>query len=323
MKTRMTLLLSSLIAFNSLAAESATFSLSMDNDGLFAYDQEYTNGLFASYTTSELPSQRRLSWLSLSSHSLDKYEFVLGQKMYTPRDLSAEEPLANQRPYAGVLLGEVNYISILPQRVARTNFTLGTVGEHSLAAKAQRLVHDITDSEFPNGWDNQVEEGIVANVGYLNHLAWYRSAPSNDNQFEVANISEANLGTLRSDVSSGLMFRWGENLTSSFGSANIDNEMPFRASLLGRGKESWFAYTGAEIRYRFSDVTLEGDRPEILHPERYPITLEKLQATAVAGFAWYNENFGASLTAAIGTIEYQESQDNYHANASFSLFFFL
>ena len=229
----------------------------------------------------------------------------------------------NDRPYAGFLYTEANYLSILPHRVTRYSVTLGTVGEQSLARQAQRFVHDITDSEYPNGWAFQVDEGLVGNLGYLNHYAWHCSTFTNSTQFEISNISEINAGNFRSDASTGVMLRWGEYLSTSIGAANIDSERPFRASALRNGTIGWFAFSGLEARYRFNDITIEGDRPGIAEPENYPATLENKQATIVAGFTWYNTNFGGSLTAAIKTNDYKEALDSTQGNLSISLFFFL
>ncbi|WP_341866798.1 lipid A deacylase LpxR family protein [Vibrio rhodolitus] len=323
MKTACGFVLISALSTHFCFASQPTLTATFDNDGLFGVDREYTNGLFLSYTSAELPLDNRLTSLSLSSQSLDKFEVMLGQKMYTPRDLFASEPLVNQRPYAGLLYSELNYLTILPQRTARYNVTLGVVGEDSLAAKAQRLVHNITNSEYPNGWDYQVEEGLVFNLGYLNHYALYRASSSNSTQFEISNISEINGGNLRSDISSGLMLRWGENLTGSLGAANIDSERNFRPSALGNAKQAWFLYSGIELMYRFNDITLEGNRPGIENEQNFPITLDHTQAGAVMGVAWYNHQFGASFSANIRTADYQQALSDYHANASFSVFFFL
>ena len=323
MKTQCFVLISLLLSTSGYASQLATVSFTSDNDAPFGTDSDYTNGLFVSYTTGKLNDSARSELLSLSTHSLDKVEFVLGQKMYTPDNISSSFPIANDRPYAGFLYSEVNYLTILPERMSRYNVTLGTVGENSLAQQAQRLVHDMTDSEYPNGWEFQVDEGLVANLGYLNHYAWNRTTFSNSTQFELANVSEVNIGNFRSDVSTGLMFRWGEYLSSSIGAANIDSGRPFRAGYLGKGTDGWFAFTGLEARYRFNDITIEGDRPGIADPENYPATLEKGQATLVAGFTWYNANFGGSFTATINTNDYKEAIDSTHGSASLSLFFFL
>lgn len=65
------------------------------------------------------------------------------------------------------------------------------------------------------------------------------------------------------------MFRWGgTNLASNIGAANISVESPFSASMLAQDTSSWFLFTGGfEGRYRFNDMTIEGDRLVFLsHP---------------------------------------------------------
>ena len=172
MKTQYFVLISLLLSASGYASSSPIISLTSDNDAPFGVDNDYTNGLFFSYTTRMLSDSSRIKPLSLSTQSFDKLEFVLGQKMYTPDNISSSFPIANDRPYAGFLYSEMNYLTILPERMSRYNVTLGTVGENSLAQQAQRFVHDMTDSEYPNGWEFQVDEGLVANLGYLNHYAW-------------------------------------------------------------------------------------------------------------------------------------------------------
>lgn len=323
MKTHYFVLISLLISTSGYTSQLPTVSFTSDNDAPFGLDNDYTNGLFISYTTGELGDNSQLEPLSLSARSLDKLEFVFGQKMYTPENIASSFPVENDRPYAGFLYTEINYLTILPERMSRYSVTLGTVGKHSLAQQAQRFVHDITDSEYPNGWKFQIDEGLVANLGYLSHYNWNRTSFANSTQFEVSNVSEANVGNFRSDASTGVMFRWGEHLSSSIGAANIDSERPFRSGYLGKGSSGWFAFSGLEARYRFNDITIEGDRPGIPDPENYPVTLEKSQATFVAGFTWYNANFGGSFTAAVNTNDYEEAVDSTHGNASISLFFFL
>ncbi|MGU3846746.1 lipid A-modifier LpxR family protein, partial [Vibrio diabolicus] len=85
-------------------------------------------------------------------------------------------------------------------------------------------------------------------------------------QWEITNINDINAGNFRSDVSQGVMFRWGTNLASSIGAANISVESPFSASMLAQDTSSWFLFTGFEGRYRFNDMTIEGDRPGIPEP---------------------------------------------------------
>ncbi|KJY83015.1 exonuclease [Vibrio galatheae] len=321
------------VSATSFASEKSTLSFAIDNDGIFGVDQDYTNGLFLGYTTGPITPYAMFSPLSLSfwgAASLDKFEFVLAHKMYTPSDIEATEPMVNDRPYAGFLHSEFNYISLHPQQAQRFNLTLGTTGESSLADQAQDVVHGITGSDEPRGWAYQVDDKFVANVGYLSHFNLIRQRSIANTDWEISNVSEINAGNFRSDISTGLMFRWGTDLGGNMGAANIDNENPFRAGMIGGSQGGWFIFTGIEARYRFNDITIEGERSGVndyairnnQDPAIYDVTLEHNQATAVAGFAWYNQSFGATLTATAKTPDYKQAPESVYGTGGLSLYAF-
>ncbi|KII79585.1 lipid A deacylase LpxR family protein [Vibrio renipiscarius] len=307
------------------ASDRATLSFAIDNDGIFGVDQDYTNGLFLSYTSASVQPNALTAPFSLSYwgiSSLDKYEITLGHKMYTPTDIEAAEPLPNNRPYAGFLHSEFNYISLHSQQAQRVNLTIGTTGENSLADKAQDLVHGITGSDDPQGWHYQVDNQFIVNIGYLAHFNWYRQPTGRDHEFEISNISEVNAGNFRSDISTGVMFRWGTDLGANMGAANIDNENPFRPGMIGSSNSGWFLYGGIEARYRFNDITIEGDRSGLPEPNIYDVALKHNQATAVIGVSWYNNAYGLSLATAVKTADYEEAPDDIYGTGSLTLFTF-
>lgn len=308
-----------------MASTKSTVSFTLDNDGIFGVDQDYTNGIFLSYATGQLKQESQWKWLSLadSEHAnIDKIELVLGHKMWTPSDIEADYPLVNDRPYAGYLHTEINYLSLTDDKAVRYNFTIGATGESSLSEKAQEIVHGITGSTDPQGWDYQIDDKVAFSLGYRVFNKLMRSE-GQKTQWEIININDINAGNFRSDVSQGVMFRWGTNLASSIGAANISVESPFSASMLAQDTSSWFLFTGFEGRYRFNDMTIEGNRPGIPEPSApYDVTLQNWQASAVAGATWYNQNYGASLTFTIKTPDYEESQTDVYGTGSFSVFAF-
>ncbi|MDE1314343.1 DUF2219 family protein [Vibrio aestuarianus] len=317
-----------LLSASAFASQNSTLSLNIDNDGVFGVDRDYTNGLFLTYTSGSITPYWWAKPLSLSAwgaSSLDKWAISIANKMWTPSDITLEKPEPNERPYAGFLYAEFNYISLHPQQASRFNLTLGTTGESSLSEKAQKIVHGITKSDDPNGWVYQVEDQVAGSVGYLSHfkLARYRSYFGTE--LEFSNVSEANIGNFRSDVSTGFMMRWGADLANNFGSAQIDAENPFYSGMIGTSNSGWFLFAGLEGRYRFNDVTIEGDRPLNgleYDPQYYQVNVEHVQATAVAGAAWYIKHFGASLSFTANTSEYEEDKNSIHGVGSLSFFAF-
>ncbi|EIJ2378445.1 lipid A deacylase LpxR family protein [Vibrio alginolyticus] len=319
------LIILTLLSPVAIASTKSTVSFTIDNDGIFGVDQDYTNGVFLSYATDQLTQESQWKWLSLanSEHAnIDKIELVLGHKMWTPSDIEADYPLINDRPYAGYLHTEINYLSLTSDKAVRYNFTIGTTGESSLSEKAQEIVHGITGSTDPQGWDYQIEDKVAFSLGYRVFNKLVRSEEQKT-QWEITNINDINAGNFRSDVSQGVMFRWGTNLANSIGAANISVESPFSASMIAQNTSSWFLFTGFEGRYRFNDMTIEGDRPGITEPSApYDVTLQNWQASAVAGVSWYNQNYGASITFTIKTPDYEEAQTDVYGTGSFSVFAF-
>ncbi|EPP2128302.1 lipid A deacylase LpxR family protein [Vibrio alginolyticus] len=320
-----TLIILTLLSPVAIASTKSTVSFTIDNDGIFGVDQDYTNGVFLSYATDQLTQESQWKWLSLanSEHAnIDKIELVLGHKMWTPSDIEADYPLINDRPYAGYLHTEINYLSLTSDKAVRYNFTIGATGESSLSEKAQEIVHGITGSTDPQGWDYQIEDKVAFSLGYRVFNKLMRSEEQKT-QWEITNINDINAGNFRSDVSQGVMFRWGTNLANSIGAANISVESPFSASMIAQNTSSWFLFTGFEGRYRFNDMTIEGDRPGIPEPSApYDVTLQNWQASAVAGVSWYNQNYGASITFTIKTPDYEEAQTDVYGTGSFSVFAF-
>ncbi|KJJ57659.1 exonuclease [Vibrio cholerae] len=308
------------------AAQTSTFSLSIDNDGVFGVDQNYTNGLFLSYTSGAITPYWLAKPLSLSiwgAPSLDKWEFTLGHKMWTPSDIELTKPQPNERPYAGYLHTEFNYLSLHPQQAQRFNLTLGMTGESALSEEAQKLVHSITKSDEPNGWAYQVEDQLVGSLGYRSHFNWGRYHALAGTELELANISEVNIGNFRSDLSSGLMLRWGTDLETTLAQPKFgENRLPRHDWASNQG---WFVFTGIEGRYRFNDVTIEGDRPlnGLDQPaEYYQVHIEPWQATAVVGFAMYARSFGASLTFTANTPEFKEDKESISGTGNVALYAF-
>lgn len=309
-----------------IASVKSTTTLSLDNDGVFGVDQDYTNGILLEYASPALSSEYQVDYLSLANElggSIDKWAFSIGHKMWTPSDISQTTPIPNDRPYAGYFHVELNYLTLHPQQAIRYNLTLGTTGENALSEKAQKIVHGITGSTEPNGWAFQVDDYWAGSIGYQRHDLLLRSTNTTQSHWEVSHIFDANAGNFRSDIASGILFRYGSDLANTLGSASVSTEHPFRASMMGNSERGWFVYSGLSNRYRFNDLTLEGERSGLPEPSaRYDVSLQHWQSTAVAGVAVYNRHFGLSFALSAKTPEYKEAQERVYGNGSLSLYAF-
>lgn len=72
-----------------------------------------------------------------------------------------------------------------------------------------------------------------------------------------------NASNFRSDLSAGIMFRYGSELSQSMGAADISVERPFNAGMMGNTSSGWFLFSGITGRYRFNDLSIEGERSGI------------------------------------------------------------
>ncbi len=87
------------------------------------------------------------------------------------------------------------YISLNPQQAQRFNITFGTT-ESALSEDAQKLVHSITKSDEPMGWEYQIDDEYAGSVGYLSHFNLMRNQALANTDYEISNVSEINVGNL-------------------------------------------------------------------------------------------------------------------------------
>ncbi len=311
-----------LITAPTWADSNSAFYFGLDNDGVFGVDQDYTNGIFFSYSSDidvddnslfyKLPTQP----FSPEHAKETKWSFQLGQKMWTPSDIETPDPQPGERPYAGLLFGEAKLYAIDEDQVSQFGLMIGTTGPNSFAEEGQKLVHSITKSDDPNGWDNQIYNQVVVNLAHKNDRRWYHNQSDAGWGSEWSSNYRVMAGNFRSEVAVGGLYRWGYQLSDNFGSVDITNEATLNPTMIRRAKTGFYMFTGIEGRYRFNDITIEGDRPSSV-PDT---NVENLQATAVAGLVGYYKGWGMSFSVAGKSKDFEEDKSDFLANGSLALF---
>jgi hypothetical protein len=310
-----------LFAFNAYASVES-FSVTVDNDGPLGNDKDYTNGVQFEFSGSftDFNDNRvgpyPIAMLDNSPENDYKWRLVVGQKIWTPTYISEPNPSPNERPYAGLLFTQMDMASISKTKTHSLGLMLGITGPKSFAEEAQTFVHKITGSDTPNGWGNQIEEALVANAIYDGNYRIYASKETDGNSHEFSVPVHIQIGNFRSEISAGTLWRWGQNLEGSFGSIETKNEMSFKPYMVNSKAKGAFLFTGAETRYRFNDITIEGDRPD----STYQASIEHLQMSAVLGGAIYGESMGGSLTFAVKSKDFEQDAHDYSANVSATVF---
>lgn len=135
-----------ILCLNTISTFADSFTMEIENDLFYHTDKMYTHGTRITY------EYNKLYW-------------SLGQNIYTPSDIANNNPITNDRPYAGTLylsLGGTKY-NVLDMKDVfyQLEIAVGVVGKYSCVHNTQNLIHKLTDSEPPNGWDYQSDDKIL------------------------------------------------------------------------------------------------------------------------------------------------------------------
>lgn len=279
-------------------AAGQTFGFWADNDIVSGDDGYYTNGIQLYYITPNRPVVGAIDWLAdpvtgstlpVSRH----YGFALGQKMFTPRDLTANPPSPNDRPYAGWLYGRLSVLTVEPRHVDRMALDVGVVGPWSLAEDTQKFVHRIVPgSTHPEGWSHQIENepGIVIS----GERAWRQERPRRIGPFDVDLTPHlaGSLGNVLTFSGAGATVRIGQNMAPPVGALLVRplTAIPYQDAV-GTGF-SWYAYASAEARLIARNIFLDGNT------FRDSANVEKIPAVGTVQIGLTVQWDRASVTAA-------------------------
>jgi hypothetical protein len=184
-----------------------SFSVAFENDMFNKMDWYYTGGLqFLLYhpRLQRSPIDRLLLPFKGSAADLTWHGLALRQELYTPRDLQDDTIRSGDHPYAATL-------TLSQQRVVNrpgsgTRFTsrlrVGVLGPAALGFNAQDIIHRITPSKPPQGWDYQVRNDVIINYDFRLDQEIFR-----DDITILGVRGGGRLGTLHTDFSGGLWYR--------------------------------------------------------------------------------------------------------------------
>ncbi len=250
------------------------FALTVEND-LFSTsnDRHYTNGIQFSYTSDTYHPK----WIEKLANQVPWYKdqdntrfgVTIGQAIFTPEDITQTQEQPNERPYAGWLyvtfslfsdstrLLDGEYLDNTSYYTYSNSFelTLGTIGPSSLAEQAQKNVHELIGSPEPRGWDYQLKDEFGVNFAYTRQ--W--QLPLYKRNIDVIPQVGGSLGTIYTYANTGLIFRFGNNLSKDFGPPLI------RPSGIGsryfepREELEYYFFVGANGRYVARNAFLDGN----------------------------------------------------------------
>jgi lipid A 3-O-deacylase len=146
------------------------FALTLENDALppFSTDRDYTSGLELDVRFLGGPEPRGAPGAAQAEPARAYYGFVLGQAIYTPRDLGATDVVRNDRPYAGwAYLGFYWGRQGAAGSWRQHRIELGTVGPQAGGRSVQSGLHaQLAHSPEPKGWAFQIGHEVGLQYAY-------------------------------------------------------------------------------------------------------------------------------------------------------------
>jgi len=259
----------------------STFTFFQENDIYTGSDRDYTNGTRISWISPDLSSFRDDPRLPSWSHGLidalpftDGESFLktvslsVGQNIYTPEDIDGIRRPGKDRPYAGISYLAFGFHSRNTRVMNTWEYSVGIIGPHSYAEDMQKAVHEWTNSDSPNGWEDQIRDEPILNVFY--DRKW-RIAPKHEPtglSYDAIPHAGCAVGNALTEVTIGGQVRMGRNLPNDFGTLPIqpasDTNAPFdeqdpRLSEGSRRFSSVHAFVSVDTYAKLWDITLDGN----------------------------------------------------------------
>jgi hypothetical protein len=164
------------------------------------------------------------------------------------------------------------------------------MGPNAYGRETQESFHRIIGYKEVYGWENQLHNAfaVLAHVLYSKKLF-----PTQHNDFiDLHFQSEANVGTIFTGVSTGLVSRIGfKKLLPIYNSNLYDASV---SSVAQYNIREFYFYVMPSINYQFYDATIQGS----MFNDTSPITfdLEPLRFNAEAGLKYRHNNFNISYS---------------------------
>jgi len=245
------------------AEDKGTLSLIVENDLFGGTDQNYTNGLKASYVFPKSATPKPWRWVARNIMQAEEGDTIyagvsLGHSIFTPRDITTEGPLPDQHPYAGWFYVGTSLLIDRGDVLDSLQIETGIVGPHAFGKPVQRGWHELINVREPRGWDNQLRDEPGLNVSV--ERKWRASTQRMMGlQADLTPNVGATVGNVLTQAKAGLTLRVGNNLDVDYGPPRI------RPSIAGPGffapsdHLSWYLFAGFEGRAVARNIFLDGN----------------------------------------------------------------
>ncbi|MEM7569834.1 MAG: lipid A deacylase LpxR family protein, partial [Pseudomonadota bacterium] len=242
------------------ALAGGTFSFTLDNDLYFGTDREYSNGGLFTYTADEGQAPDFLRDVLAQTVAPDAFQFrySLGQLIYTPVDKQATAPVNGERPYVGLLFGQIDAIFEKGTAVHRLSLVLGMFGPPAIAGEVQNFVHSIRDIPRVEGWDNQIGFEPALNLNY-DVAVPLRLVRDESFGVELEPYLGLSFGNVSTSARAGFVWRFGPDLEGQPSALSI--RQGHEAPRIFRPKKAlrWHIHAGAAGEVEAYSTIVDGN----------------------------------------------------------------
>jgi hypothetical protein len=259
------------------ADDKERFILLEENDSLFFNsDKHYTQGLRASILGPDLGPESAwngpfdLTGSIAPVFSPDgqageikrRYALLLGQSIFTPKNILLKPPDPRDRPYAGWLYTGVSLLQESRHRMLENlELDVGIVGPGAVGKQVQNDFHQFIGIQPARGWSSQIqnEPGLM-----LSYERLWRVPLIGDgrNGVDIVPQAGATVGNVFTYGALGGLLRVGKNLQADYGPIRV------RPALSGTdyfdgdqldGKLGYYFFAGVQGRVVGRNVFLDGN----------------------------------------------------------------
>ncbi len=308
-------------ANSAIKDNKAIISISMENDFFADQDNGYTNGFRVSYLSPEFDAPYWLRTTAdlnplMNSGGKRRYGFEIGQSMFTPDDISLNNPPATDQPYAGWLYGSAILISDNDDTLDTFQLTLGLVGPSAMGEQVQDTVHYLIDYQQPQGWDHQLKDEPGVIISYdRKYRNVFEESPFGLG-FDITPSAGFNLGNIYTDAGVALMARLGRDLPSDYGPPLIRPAISGSQFFVPNKDFGWYLFGGIGGRAVAHNIFYDGNT----FRDSPSVDKEPFVAEAQMGLAITLGDTRVSYTHVVRTDQFkgQKSPDEYGSiNVSF------
>jgi len=276
-----------LFSFSVVAQKQvAEAGLILDNDLYTSTvnDKYYTNG-FELYYRYLNPTKKERLVKKIS-------EFRLGQYIYNPQTIQADDFYVNDRPFAGVLFAEAGIHQFyVNESVLKLNGQLGFMGPNAFGEEVQKRFHQTFGYDSVKGWQYQIHNAVLvqAEVFYAKKLV----ALNAKSTFDVLAQAEVKAGTVLNEITLGPVLRIGFKKLLPVSESNLyDAALRYDANY--RETSEFYFFISPKVNYQAYDATIEGSLFEDDSPVTFNLIPWRFQGEA--GFKYRKNQWNFHYT---------------------------